>query len=77
MNAFGRRSGLWDEEDGFYLRSCCDCPDGDSVPMRVRSMVGLIPLFAVETIEPGVIDSVARVSQTDGMVSATIVPTLR
>jgi hypothetical protein len=47
--------GLWDETDGFFydvLRS----PDGSKFPMRVRSMVGLIPLFAVETLEPEVLD---------------------
>ncbi|MFO1512915.1 MAG: glucosidase [Verrucomicrobiota bacterium] len=43
--------GLWDKQDEFYydeLRT----PDGREVPLKVRSMVGLIPLFAVETLEP-------------------------
>jgi len=43
--------GLWDNEDEFYydqLRT----PGGREVPLKVRSMVGLIPLFAVETLEP-------------------------
>ncbi len=42
---------LWNEADGFYydvLHSDGRAP----VPLRVRSMVGLIPLFAVETLEP-------------------------
>jgi hypothetical protein len=41
--------GLWDEEDGFFydaLRS----PHGTVQPLKVRSMVGLIPLFAVGTV---------------------------
>jgi hypothetical protein len=33
-------------------------PDGKTVPMRVRSMVGLIPLFAVETLEPALLEKV-------------------
>jgi hypothetical protein len=47
-------NGLWDEEDGFYydqLRA------GDMMtPLRVRSMVGLIPLIAVEVLEQDTID---------------------
>ena len=31
-------------------------PDGRYIKMRVRSMVGLIPLFAVETLEPDIVD---------------------
>jgi len=45
---------LWDEEDGFFYDVLFR--GGDRTPMRVRSMVGLIPLFAVETIEPSVIE---------------------
>jgi hypothetical protein len=43
--------GLWDEQDEFYydeLRT----PGGREIPLKVQSMVGLIPLFAVETLEP-------------------------
>ncbi|MGB8510950.1 MAG: hypothetical protein WCD76_21435 [Pyrinomonadaceae bacterium] len=42
---------LWDEEDGFYY-DVLQLPGEKSLPMKVRSMVGLIPLFAVETLEP-------------------------
>lgn len=42
-------SGLWDEEDGFYY-DILEVPGQSEVPLRVRSMVGLIPLFAVELI---------------------------
>lgn len=46
---------LWDEEDGFYY-DVLHLPNGDHYPLRVRSIVGLIPLFAVETLEPEMID---------------------
>jgi len=42
---------LWDEEHGFFY-DVLHLPDGRQFPLEVRSMVGLIPLFAVETIEP-------------------------
>ena len=52
MNHLGdERSRLWNEEDGFYYDVLC-LPDGTGLPMKVRSMVGLIPLFAVEILEP-------------------------
>ena len=46
-----RGRGLWDEADGFYYDQL-HTPDGKTVTLRVRSMVGLIPLFAVETLDP-------------------------
>lgn len=42
--------GLWDEEDGFFY-DYLHLPDDQLVPLRVRSLVGLIPLLAVDTIE--------------------------
>ena len=52
MNHLGdEHSRLWNEEDGFYY-DVLSLPDGTAFPMKVRSMVGLIPLFAVETLEP-------------------------
>jgi hypothetical protein len=47
--------GLWDKEDGFFY-DVLRLPDGNHLPLKVRSMVGLIPLFAVETLEPAVCD---------------------
>jgi len=47
--------GLWDEMDGFFY-DVLRFPDGRKHPMRIRSMVGLIPLFAVETLEPELLD---------------------
>jgi mannosylglycerate hydrolase MGH1-like protein/glycosyl hydrolase family 63 len=44
----GDSMGLWDEEDGFFY-DVLNLPDGTRCPMKVRSLVGLIPLFAVET----------------------------
>jgi Glycosyl hydrolase family 63 C-terminal domain len=47
--------GLWNEEDGFFY-DVLKLPDGAQFPIKIRSMVGLIPLFAVETLEPEVLD---------------------
>ena len=47
-------TGLWDEADGFYYDHVH--VDGHHVPIRLRSMVGLIPLFACEVLEQDVID---------------------
>ncbi|WP_455389319.1 MGH1-like glycoside hydrolase domain-containing protein, partial [Petrachloros mirabilis] len=51
MNRMGRsETGLWDEEDGFYY-DVLRLPDGSSVPLKVRSMVGLLPLCATTVVE--------------------------
>jgi hypothetical protein len=56
MNDFGTDGvSLWDEEDGFYY-DLLHLPNGEEHYLKVRSMVGLIPLFAVETLEPEIID---------------------
>ena len=47
----GEGHGLWDEEDGFYY-DMLQIPGQGTVPLKVRSLVGLLPLFAVDTIEP-------------------------
>jgi hypothetical protein len=49
-NIGGCGIGLWDEEDEFYY-DVLHLPGGRRVPLRVRSMVGLIPLFAVEILD--------------------------
>ena len=54
MNQMGD-DGLWDEEDGFYY-DWLRLPDGRKIPMRLRSMVGLIPLFAVTTLDAEAVD---------------------
>ncbi len=43
-------AGLWDEQDGFYY-DMLNLPDGSRVPLRVRSLVGLIPLSAVAVLD--------------------------
>jgi hypothetical protein len=50
-NLGGEGVGLWDDIDKFFY-DVLHFPDGRNLPLKVRSMVGLIPLFAVETIEP-------------------------
>jgi hypothetical protein len=52
MNRLGG-SGLWDEEDGFYYDEIH--AHGRQVPLRVRSLVGLVPLCAAEVLEDDVI----------------------
>jgi hypothetical protein len=47
--------GLWNEEDGFFY-DVLRLPDGSYFPLKIRSIVGLIPLFAVETLEPEVLN---------------------
>jgi hypothetical protein len=42
--------GLWSEQDGFFY-DVLSLPDGKHVPLQIRSMVGLIPLFAVEVLD--------------------------
>ena len=44
--------GLWDGKDGFFY-DVLKFPDGGHFPVKIRSIVGLIPLFAVETLEAG------------------------
>ncbi|HYK53854.1 MAG TPA: hypothetical protein VEV38_10030 [Candidatus Eremiobacteraceae bacterium] len=51
MNHVGEKEiGLWDDEDGFYY-DVLHLPSGEHDPLRVRSTVGLAPLFAVATAE--------------------------
>lgn len=53
MNTLGG-TGLWDEDDGFYYDQLL--LDGRSIPLKVRSMVGLIPLYACEVLEQEKLD---------------------
>jgi hypothetical protein len=52
INAIGGQ-GLWDEEDGFYYDEIK--VDGTEIPLRVRSLVGLIPLIAVVNLDEEVL----------------------
>jgi len=52
INGVGEdRLGLWDETDQFYYDHL-NLPDGTNLPMKIQSIVGLIPLLVVETLEP-------------------------
>ncbi|HEV8440901.1 MAG TPA: glucosidase [Methylomirabilota bacterium] len=50
----GEGVNLWDDRDGFFY-DVLHLPDGRLQPLKVRSMVGLIPLFAVEILEPDIV----------------------
>ena len=54
MNHIGGE-GLWDDEDGFFYDRLM-LPDGHRYPLKLRTMVGLIPLFAVAVLESEVIE---------------------
>jgi hypothetical protein len=53
MNSLGG-TGLWDEEDGFYYDRLA--LSDQFIPLKIRSMVGLIPLYAVEVLEADELD---------------------
>jgi hypothetical protein len=53
----GRGVGLWNEEENFYY-DVLNLSSGQTIPLTVRSMVGLIPLFAVETLDPELLHKV-------------------
>lgn len=61
-NAINKKSvnhGLWNEESGFYY-DALHTPQGQHIPLKIHSFVGLIPLFAVETIEPQTLAKLPR-----------------
>ncbi len=60
-NIGGEGIGLWDEADEFYY-DVLEFTGSNPVPLRVRSMVGLIPLFAVEVLDTAVIDRLPEFS---------------
>jgi hypothetical protein len=55
----GRDVGLWDPEDGFFY-DVLHLPDGTFQALKVRSYVGLVPLFAVGTLEPNLLERLPR-----------------
>jgi hypothetical protein len=59
MNQTGPE-GMWDEEDGFYY-DVLRLPDGSARRLKVRSMVGLLPMCATSVIEPWRRDRVPRI----------------
>ncbi|MEO8715030.1 MAG: glucosidase, partial [Acetobacteraceae bacterium] len=54
-NMGGDGIGLWDEQDQFFY-DVLNLPDGSRVPLRVRSLVGLLPLCAVEVLDANMLD---------------------
>jgi hypothetical protein len=50
----GRSHDLWDDDDGFFY-DVLHLPDDTRRPLKIRSLVGLIPLLAVQTLEPEVL----------------------
>ena len=52
-NLCGEGLGLWDEQDQFFYDWLVP-PTGEPIPLRLRSLVGLIPLFAVEVLDPNI-----------------------
>lgn len=53
---------LWDDDDGFFY-DVLHLPHGERVRMKIRSMVGLIPLFAVMTLDPELLERVPNFKQ--------------
>src|SRR5271165_2485139 len=51
----GNGVGMWNEEDGFFY-DVLRTPDLGDIPLKIRSMVGLIPLYAIETLESDIVD---------------------
>jgi hypothetical protein len=56
MTAIGTEVGLWDEHDEFYY-DVLHVPGERPLPLRIRSMVGLMPLFAVEVLQEEVMEA--------------------
>jgi len=54
--------GLWDDADGLYYDRLLE-PDGSAVPVRVRSMVGIIPLLAAAVVDEQMLDQAMTVSK--------------
>jgi hypothetical protein len=60
LNNIGKNNvSLWDDQDNFFY-DILHLPDGNSFPLRIRSMVGIIPLFAVEAIKQECFDELPK-----------------
>jgi hypothetical protein len=62
MNPPDGDSALWDEEDGFYY-DVMRMPDGATIQLKVRSLVGLLPLCAATVFEPEVLERFPRAAE--------------
>jgi hypothetical protein len=61
-NIGGKGIDLWDSSDQFFYDVLC-LPNGHSTPLKIRSMVGLIPLFAVEILDADLLAQVPQFTQ--------------
>ena len=66
MNSLGG-TGLWDEDDGFYYDQL-HVGRRSEMPLRVRSLVGLMPLIAVEVLEDEVVDRLPAFKRAHALV---------
>jgi hypothetical protein len=62
MDALGDGTGMWDEEDGFFY-DVLRLPDGRAQRLKVRSMVGLLPLCAATTLDAEQCDKFPEIQQ--------------
>ena len=70
MNRVGPTTGMWDEEDGFFY-DVLRLPDNTGTRLKVRSMVGLLPLCAITVFEKDGIEHLPHfVQRTDGSASS-------
>ncbi len=58
-NIGGQGISLWDDQDEFFY-DVLHLPDGTNIPLKVRSCVGLLPLIAVDTLEPDLLARLPR-----------------
>ena len=70
----GRDYQLWDEQDGFFY-DVLRYPNGEFQKFRLRSLVGLIPLYAIEVLDREELDGSSRVSCATWNGSSRTVPT--
>jgi len=64
-NMGGDGISLWDDQDGFYY-DALHLPNGCHFSLKVRSMVGLVPLFAVESLEPEFVEKFSHFKRRIG-----------
>ena len=65
MSHLGGDTGMWDEDDGFYY-DVLRTPDGGSQRLKVRSMVGLLPLCAATTFDGSVMAKYPEIGERFG-----------
>jgi hypothetical protein len=66
MNPPGTESPLWDDEDGFYY-DVMRMPDGNTIRLKVRSLVGLLPMCAATVFDPDVVERYPQFLENLGM----------